>query len=472
MHRSPESLLQHLQHFIKNSIKIKQIHSLLITTSYLKTTPNPWTTTLLYNTLIRGYLNIQNPQTTLLLFTQMLSENIPPNSHTFPSLTKAVASVASYVTTPSLIDKTLYTQALKRGVLADPFVRSSFINMYARCGRLLYARKVFNEMSDPCIVSCNAMLDGYCKNGDMNNAVFLFEWMSVKDVYTWTSLISGYGKVGSYKNAIRFFKRMIVESFLGDCIVKPNEASYVSVLSACAGCAGIEGLLGCKQVHGYIITNGDRISAFMGAALISLYGKLGELEYAIKVFESMGKREVCTWNAMICSLASNGKEKQALDMFNKMKLKGWRPNEITFVAVLTACARANLVNFGLEIFNSMLPQFGVAPIMEHYGCVVDLLGRAGLLAEAKDFVKRMPFKPDGSVLGALLGACKLHGDVELGNEVAKNLVRLQPQQCGQYILLSSIYAEAEKWDHAKSLRNLMVDLCIQKHPAYSIVNAM
>ncbi|KAK9078171.1 hypothetical protein SSX86_002228 [Deinandra increscens subsp. villosa] len=467
---SSESLLQLLQRFIKSSIRIKQIHSVLITNGNLSI-PNPssfeWTTTLFYNTLIRAYLNIHLPKTTLLLFTHMLSNNIPPNAHTFPSIAKAAASSI----TPALIGKPIYAQALKRGVLADPFIQTSFIHLYAESGYLLCARKVFDEMCEPCNVSCNAMLDGFCKNGDMDSAILFFESMPMKDVYSWTTVINGYVKKECYDNAVQNFKRMIMQRFSDDYLVKPNEATFVSVLSACANSIGVVGLSYGKQIHAYIIKNEDRISAFVGTALIYLYGKTDGFEYAMKVFRTLGNKEVCTWNAIIGTLASNGKEKQALDMFDKMKVEGWRPNEVTFVQVLTACARAELVKSGLQIFNSMLPQFGIVPQMKHYGCVVDLLGRAGFVAEANDFMSRMPFEPDASVLGALLGACKLHGAIDLATEMAKQLYKLQPQQCGQYILLSSIYAEAEKWEHATSLRNVMVDAGFQKSPAYSTVNA-
>ncbi|XP_024980498.1 putative pentatricopeptide repeat-containing protein At1g10330 [Cynara cardunculus var. scolymus] len=468
---SSESLLQLLQRFIKNAIEIKQIHSLLITNGDLLSIPNPstfkWTTTILYNTLIRAYLNVHLPHTTLLLFTHMISSNIPPNAHTFPSIAKAAASY----TTPSIISKPLYVQALKRGVLADPFVQTSFICLYAETGCVSCARKVFDEMPEPCVVSCNAMLDGFCKNGDMGSAVLFFERMPMRDVYSWTSIVKGYDRNGCYKAAIRFFQQMIMQRCLGDCFAEPNEATFVSVLSSCANSA-VGGLLNGKQIHGYIIKNEDQVTAFTGTALITLYGKTGGLEYAMKVFKSMIKTKVCTWNAMIGALASNGKEKQAFEMFDKMNLGGWHPNAITFVVILAACARAKLIDFGFEVFYSMMPRFGILPRMEHYGCMVDLLGRAGFLAEARDFLKRMPFEPDATVLGALLGACKLHGDIELGDEVAKRLLELQPEKCGQYILLSSIYAEAEKWERASDLRNIMVGAGVEKPPAYSVVNAM
>ncbi|KAL5729901.1 hypothetical protein ACHQM5_002790 [Ranunculus cassubicifolius] len=214
--------------------------------------------------------------------------------------------------------------------------------------------------------------------------------------------------------------------------------------------------------------NNVNLTVFLGTALISMYGKTGCLESAIKVFNAMKVKQVCTWNAMICSLSSNGREKDAIDMFEKMKAEGFRPNEVTFVAVLTSCARDGMVELGLRLFHGM-HEFGVVPTMEHYGCVVDLLGRAGLLYEATKFIQEMPFEPDATVLGALLGACKIHGDVELANDVGKKLIELQPQHCGRYVALSNIYAEAGKWNHAAQLRKAMVQGGINKIPANSWV---
>ncbi|GER34384.1 pentatricopeptide repeat-containing family protein [Striga asiatica] len=224
-----------------------------------------------------------------------------------------------------------------------------------------------------------------------------------------------------------------------------------------------------KQIHGYMIRSEKELSVNIGTALIAFYGKMGCLNYAFKVFDAMSVRKVCAWNAMICSLASNGRESQALDMFESMKSLGLCPNEVTYVGVLSACARKKLVDLGLDLFRSMALDFSITPRMEHYGCVVDLLGRAGLLREAYEFVATMPFKADASVLGALLGACRVHGDVDLGNEVGRQLLELQPGHCGRYVLLSGIYAGAGIWDHAATLRKVMARVGIQKVPAFSIL---
>ncbi|KAK2649261.1 hypothetical protein Ddye_016750 [Dipteronia dyeriana] len=255
-------------------------------------------------------------------------------------------------------------------------------------------------------------------------------------------------------------------------LVRPNEATYVSVLCSCAGLVQGGGLSLGKQVHGYIVRNESVFSVFTGTALIDLYGKAGCSESAMRVFNPMVFRAVCTWNAMIASLARNCGVMDALDMFEELRKHGVCVNGVTFVADLTDCARAKLVELGLQLFHSMSSEFGVVPIMEHYGCVVDLLGRAGHLSEADEFIRRMPLELDASVLGALLGTCKIHSAVELGHEVGKRLLELQPRHCGRFVVLSNILAGVERWSHAADLRKAIVDDGIRKIPAYSLIDSM
>lgn len=363
----------------------------------------------------------------------------------------------------------LHAQALKRGVLDDSFVLTSFVSLYGDIGDVESASKMFDEIPQPCLVSYNAMIDAFGKNGDMGSAVSTFLRMSSRDVVSWTSIINGYGKNKCFKEAVGFFGKMIAHEDVISRKLKPNEASFVSILSSCSNLEGARVLYLGKEIHGYMAKNECELTVFMATALIAFYGKMGHLEYANAIFDMMLTKEVCSWNAMISSLALNGREKEALDMFTLMTGKQTRPNEITFVGVLSACARAKFVDLGLELFNSMQGKFGIAPRMEHYGCVVDLLGRAGLLREAYEFMHRMPFEADASVLGALLGACRIHGATELGDEVGQCLLKLQPHHCGRYVLLSSIYAGVERWDNAALLRKNMVDSGIDKIPACSII---
>ncbi|PIA28844.1 hypothetical protein AQUCO_06600044v1 [Aquilegia coerulea] len=398
---SPEQLLQLLQKNLKQIKQVKQIHSLLITNAHLLPNSNTsnlkWLNTLLYNTLIRAYLNFSKPHKTILLFTHMLSHQAPPNSHTFPSLIKAACSSPSLA---SFLGRSLHAQVINRGLSVDSFILTSFVSFYAQFGDLIEARKVFDEIPKPCMVSMNSMLDAFGKNGDMGSALSLFENMPEKDVVSWTSIINGFGRNCYFKEAIWFFERMMRHESVTSHVVIPNEATLVSVLSSCANFDSGGALNQGKQIHCYIIKNNVQVTMFLGTALISMYGKTGCL-------------------------------------------------------------------FGLRLFHSMVHEYGVVPRMEHYGCVVDLLGRAGRLEEAAEFIQKMPFEPDATVLGALLGACKVHGAVTLASDVGRKLLDLQPQHCGRYVVLSNIYAEAGRWSHAAQLRKDMVQSGIRKVPAYS-----
>ncbi|KAL1095859.1 hypothetical protein V6Z11_D06G185200 [Gossypium hirsutum] len=405
-----------------------QIHSLLINTALLFNTVSKWKPTLLYNTLIRAYLNII-PHCSLTLFTFMLHHRAPPNGHTFTSLFKAASTSQSLASLSCSPPPCPSTKALSN------------------------VRKVFEEILNPCIVACNVMLDAFGRNGDMGSALFFFDRMSER-------------MSKQFAKAIWVFEKMIEFS------VKRSEATYVNVLSCCANLEEQSGFYQGRQKHGYIFRNEGVMTVFMGTALIDFYGKRGHLEFAFRVFNQMLDREVCTWNAMISSFACNGREKEALDLFEKMKVDGMCPNEVTFVAVLTACARTKRVQLGSQFFQSMRCQYGIVPIMEHYGCMVDLLGRAGLLTQATEFVNTMPFQPDASVLGALLGACKIHGAIELGNEVERRLLELQPRHCGLYLALSTINADKERWDRAADLRKAIVEAGIRKVPAYSFIDSV
>ncbi|CAJ1978897.1 unnamed protein product [Sphenostylis stenocarpa] len=467
MSYSGEFLLQLTQRCKKLPKQMKQIHSLIITNGHLLHHPNApssslsdqWMPTLLYNALISGY-HIHNHKA-LLLFTHMLANQAPPNSYTFPPLLKSSSLPLGTI---------LHSQTLKRGLLSDPFIPSTLLALYARNYFLPHARRVFEEFPMFCIAMCNAMLNAFSINGHMEAAVALFERMPQRDVFSWTTVVNGFALNGKFGASIRFFGKMMSHKDVVQCLVKPNEATYACVLSSCANLYGQAALDCGKQIHGYVVMNEAKLGVILGTSLINLYGKMGSLSNAEKVFRAMCVREVCTWNAMISSLASHGREKEALDMFEKMKLHVLKPNSITLVAVLTACARGNFVKEGLELFRSMWHDFGIEPIMKHYGCVIDLLGRAGHVEEAAEIVRNMPFQPDASVLGAFLGACRIHGAIELGEEIANKMLKLKTQHCGQYVLLSSMNAEKERWDHAADLRREIMEAGIQKIPAYSMVH--
>jgi pentatricopeptide repeat protein len=346
----------------------------------------------------------------------------------------------------------LHAQCLRRGLAADRFVACSLVSAYGRTGHPARdARKVFDEMEGtPDLASCNALLDALCHAGDLDAAGDFFERMAVRDPVSWTTLVSGLSRGGRHLCALEVFRGFL----LGNMGRRLQEATLVSVLWSCANLDGGEGLATGLSVHAYLIRHEIELTAFLGTALVDMYGKHGRLGCCSSAFEVVCK-EVCTWNALLSALANHGKETEALVKFDVMRGEGFLPNQITFLSLLTACARAGLVEVGLYWFEAMVAEYKVAPLMVHYGCVVDLLGRAGRFGEAIQVIERMPFAADASVWGALLGACKLHGNVELAVEIGQKLMSLGPQQFGRYMTIRNVYLEDGNWHAGARMGEVM-----------------
>ncbi|PWA46904.1 Pentatricopeptide repeat-containing protein [Artemisia annua] len=246
--------------------------------------------------------------------------------------------------------------------------------------------------------------------------------------------------------------------------VTPNYVSLISVLPAVSGLGALE--IG-KWVHYFAVRNGIKIDLMLGSALIDMYSKCGSIEEALQLFESLSQKNVITWNSIITGLAIHGRAKDALDHFTKMQESGVSPNDVTYISVLTACSHAGLVDKGMSIFNQMVQTDGLKPRIEHYGCMVDLLGRAGRLQEAENLLLKMPGEPDDVVLKALLGACKKHGNIEIGERVAKRLLEIDPQDGAPYVALSNMYASLANWDGVTETRLKMKENDVKKDPGCS-----
>ncbi|XP_042460065.1 putative pentatricopeptide repeat-containing protein At1g10330 [Zingiber officinale] len=446
-------LLGYLRNRCQPPSLLLQIHAALITTGYLLPSPSSHPddipipgrtpTTFVYNILIRAYRGL--PHACLILFSQMLSHGVLPNHHTFPSLIKVVA--ATYCCTYSV--PTLHSQAFRRGLTLDGFINCSIVDFYARAHDLDSARKTFDELSYPDLASCNSILHALCLHGNLASALRVFDRMVDRDIITWASLINGYAKNYEFHSAISLFRRWIMQK---DVPLTPNEAMLVGALSVFANLDGLDAQLNGREIHGYIIRNEAPLTAFLGTALIDMYNKHGLLSYCTSIFKATLEKEVCTWNAMISALACNGKAIEALILFEEFRAADMHPNHITFVAVLSACSRQKLVEIGLEWFKAMYSRFGVVPLMEHYGCVVDILARAGFLKEAVEFIRRMPFEADASVWGALLGSCKVHEDAQIVDNVRKELARLHFGSSSRNMILRNLYAAAERWNDAAELK--------------------
>lgn len=445
--------------------------------------PNP--NVFIWNIVIKGCLENDKPFKAIYFYGRMIVD-ARPNKFTYPTLFKA-CSVAEAVQE----GRQIHGHVVKHGLGSDMHIKSAGIQMYASFGGLEDARKLFdNGESD--VVYWNTMIDGYLKCGDLEAAKGLFEqmpirnigsWnvmingfakggklgdarkvfdeMSERDEITWSSMVDGYISAGCYKEALEIFQLMQRED------TRPGKFILCSVLAACSSIGAIDQG---RWVHAYLKRNSIKLDAVLGTALLDMYAKCAWLDMAWEVFEEMKEKEVFTWNAMIGGLAIHGRAGDALELFSKMQEGRLKPNGVTLVSILTACAHAGFVDRGLRIFETMREFYGVEPEMEHYGCVVDLLGRSGLFSEAEDLIRSMPMKPNAAVWGALLGACRIHGNLELAERVGKILLELEPHNSGRYALLSNIYAKAGRFDDVAKIRKRMKDRGIKTLPGVSMVD--
>lgn len=308
------------------------------------------------------------------------------------------------------------------------------------------------------------MITGYSRFGDFPKARSVFDQMPHRDVASWSAMIDAYKKHGHYQQGLSLFRRMVA-----DGRVKPDAITTTSVLSLCAH-AGSLGSLAGKSLHGFIVKNEWDLDVELGTVLVHVYAKCGVLKLASQVFELMQERNVISWTSLICGFAQHGYSEEALDIFEKMQLVGIKPNELTFTGVLSACVHAGLVTKGQEYFK-MIERYGLEPRIQHYGCIVDLLGKAGKLEEAYEVIKTMKIKPNVVVWGSFLSACKDHGQFEMAERVFGEVLKMiKPEKDGgMYTLISDLYVLGQKWERAERLRKLMIDANVRKARGSSFV---
>lgn len=440
-----------------------------------------------WNVMLKSCLDHNETWKVISYYYKMVVANARPNKFTYPVVFKA-CNIAG-------VDKEglqIHTHVVKLGLHRDIHIKSSAIQMYASFGLLMDARQFLDDGQECDVICWNAMIDGYLKWGDIEaakelfnsmveknigsyNAMIsglakcgrfddarkLFDEMSDKNEITWSSIIDGYIKGGYYKEALEVFNQMQNQE------IRPRKFVLSSVLCACANFGALDQG---RWIHAYLKRNSINLDAVLGTALIDMYVKCGCLDMAWEVFENMKKKEVFSWNAMIGGLAMHGRAGDAIELFFKMLRERMTPDKITFVSILSACAHAGMVDRGLEVLDNMKITFGIEPEVEHYGCVVDLLGRAGLLTEAEELISTMPMEPNAAVWGALLGACKKHGNIELSERVGKILLEMEPENSGRYALLSNIYAKEGRWDDVAEVRKLMKERGIKTNPGISTID--
>eukprot|EP01018_Ginkgo_biloba_P037498 Gb_11389 [translate_table: standard] len=464
-----------------------------------------------YTSMISGYTQNGHANEALMLFNQMQLAEVTIDSITIVSVLQACSHLRALKE-----GKEIHNHMIRTGLDSDVFVETVLMHMYAKCGSINIARQVFDKISMRSMVSWSAMIAGYAQSGHASEALALFnrmqraevtpdsitivsalqacahlaalqqgKWihdhfvttrlesdvfvgtalidmyakcMSVevarqlfdrlpeRNVVSWSAMIAGYAQSGHVNEALTLFHEMQFTNVI------PNSVTIVSVLQACTH---LTSLKQGRWIHGCIIRRGFETDVFVMTALIDMYAKCGNVELARHLFDKMPTKNVVSWSAMIAGYGIHGQGENALALFNTMQQTGMKPNHITFVSILSACSHAGLVDEGCQYFESMIRNYRFTPRMEHYACMVDLLGRAGHLDEARGFIEKMPLQPGVSVWGALLGACRIHCDVELGELVAGRLFDLEPQKAGYYILLSNIYAAAGRWDDVEKVRTMM-----------------
>ncbi|KAG9442342.1 hypothetical protein H6P81_018196 [Aristolochia fimbriata] len=423
--------------------------------AYLVFRHNPHSTVFIWNTMIRAFVEKDRPLDALSLYKDMRGRGFLPNNYTFSFLLKACLGLSA------LLDgQKLHAQIFRLGWERYDFVLNGLIHTYASCECISSARKLFDTSMNKDVISWTAMVNGYAKLGQATEARELFDQMPEKNAVSWSTMLNCYAQLGLFKEALEIFNEMLHQG------VPPNLVGIVGALSACASLGTLsQG----RWIHAFVDRNKMELDRVLGTALVDMYSKCGCIETALQIFNTMPEKDVFSWTSMISGLAHHGLGESAVKLFAKMQEEGIRPNGITFICVLNACSGMGLVEEGQNIFRSMKSLHGIEPGVEHYGCLVDLLGRAGRLEESKNVVREMPFAPDSYVLGALLNACRVHGEVNLGQTTLRSLVGLHVDQGGACALLSNIYAAASRWEDVAKVRKDMGEKKMQKVPGCSLI---
>ncbi|XP_062149388.1 pentatricopeptide repeat-containing protein At2g03880, mitochondrial-like [Alnus glutinosa] len=358
------------------------------------------------------------------IFYQMLVEGFMPNMYTYVSVLRSCSSLCDLG-----FGKQVHAHTIKNSLDGNDFVGTALVDMYAKTKCLEDADAVFNKLIN-------------------------------RDLFTWTVIITGYAQTDQAEKAVKYFSLMQQEG------VKPNEFTIASCLGGCSHIAAME--TG-QQLHSMAIKGGQFGDIFVSSALVDMYAKCGCLEDAEAIFQGLVFRDAVAWNTMICGYTQHGQGQKALETFWTMLDEGTIPDEVTFLGVLSACSHMGLVEEGKKQFNSLSEEFGITPTVEHYACMVDILGRAGKFDEMEHFIKKMELTPHALIWETVLGACKMHGNVEFGEKAAEKLFELKPEIDSTYILLSNILAAKGRWDDVKKVRSLMSIRGVKKEPGCSWV---
>ncbi|XP_049359483.1 pentatricopeptide repeat-containing protein At4g21065-like [Solanum verrucosum] len=375
-----------------------------------------------WSVMVGGYAKAGDFMNCFRTFKEYLRSGVRPDTYTLPFVIRVCRD-----TMDLQMGRLIHSVVYKCGLLLDDFVVAALVDMYSKC-------KVIGDAKQ------------------------LFDGMPKRDVVTWTVMIGACTECGDPTEALVLFDQMREEG------VVPDKVAVVNVVNACAK---IGAMHKAKLVHEYIVKNKFSFDVILGTTMVDMYAKCGSVDVAREVFDGLREKNVITWSAMIAAYGYHGQGNKAVDMFPMMLRTGILPNKITFVSLLYACSHSGLVEEGKQLFNSMQKEYGVKPDIKHFTCMVDLLGRAGKIDDSLKLIEDMAVEKDEGLWGALLGACRIHGRVELAEMAAKSLIELQPENAGHYVLLSNIYAKAGKWKDMAKIRELMSHQKLKKVPGWT-----
>ena len=476
-----------------------------------------------WSAMISGYDQAGEPQMAIDLYSQML---LVPNEYIFASVISACASLSALTQ-----GQKIHARSLKFGYESISFVSNSLISMYMKCNQCSDAFSVFTNTPEPNRVSYNALITGFVANQQLERGFEIFKHMlqqglipdrfafmgllgictttenlkrgtelhcqtiklnldstpfignvimtmyselnlleeaekafkliEEKDVISWNTFIAACSHSDDHEKGLRVFKQMIEETN-----IRPDDFTFSSALAACAGLASMRHG---KQIHAHLLRT--RLYQDLGVdnALVNMYAKCGCISSAYDIYIEMVHHNLVSWNTIIVGFGNHGLGEKAVELFEQMNATGIQPDSVTFIGLLTACNHAGLVDKGQVYFNSMEETYGITPDIEHFSCLIDMLGRAGRLNEAEEYMRKFPFWNDPVVLGSLLSASRLHGDVVIGERLARWLLTRQPVTTSPYVLLSNLYASDGMWDSVAEARKMLKGSSLKKEPGHSLI---
>lgn len=446
--------------------------------------------------LIGAYARRGYNKKALEVFQHMHFRRLSPNRFVVPSVLKACGHMLDVEN-----GEKIHCMVLKHSFQNDLFVVTALIDMYSKCGDVEKAAMVFDEAEEKDLVAVNALVSGLAQGGLVSEALRLVEEMRtgfgvMPNVITWNTLIAGFSQKGDRDMVTKVFELMQIDGFQPDQVtwtsvisglvhnfcneeafmafkqmlvqgLVPSSVTISSILPASSSVANAgRG----REIHGYAVVTGAEDDIYVKSALVDMYSKCGFISQAKTLFYKMTARNTVSWNSMIFGYANHGYCTEAIELFNQMEEEN-KLDHLSFTAVLTACSHAGLVDLGQSLFHKMQEKYNINPRLEHYACMVDLLGRAGRLTEAYDLIKTMPSQPDLFVWGAFLGACKSHGNIELAELAATHLSELEPGNAANNLLLTQIYADAGSWNNVTRLKKMMKKKRLRKLNGCSWIEA-